>query len=753
MANFPTRANWHTQIRRIESGDSVIGGENAPINLCLGGLAERTDWLKTEVARAVALIGTNQNTASQQFALKTTQINAGVGLTGGGVLRDNTTISMGTPSKITATSQNSAISNTHSHEIDKASTSVAGIVRLSSATDSTAENLAATPKAIKQLADLIGATGSASFPQRGALGSRNLNDLKGTENYGVWHQATSASATTALNYPVTIAGTLFVLPSAYQGVQLYIPFIGQQIHIRHTDSGTFTAWRTIGEVVNNLTSDSTTAALSARQGKLLKEQADKFRVETVNSSDANSYKTDGIYAFVRGGQNLPPNVSACHLVVIGGADGNWCRQIAYKAYSEEIWARRQNDYATDIWSEWQRMDGVNWTGVRDKPNTFAGYGLTGNKTYDGQLTIAGGNYPAIALSPDNSQNKWQWEVSGEASFFIHRNKTSNANVKLIYLPERAGTLALNNETVNLTGNQTVNGIKTFATQLKINGGEAMSYGGWSNRLQFDGAHAAITLSGRYAIGLHGNGNFYLFDNDQRAYGLTYNYAAKSLTVGGEITSGSHHLTRKADRATTLSGYGITDGVTPTQLQAAIAGIVSSSPAALDTLRELAAALGNDPNYATTTARKLGEAAPSGTVAWFAGSSAPAGWLKANGAAISRTTYAALFAAIGTTYGAGDGRTTFNLPDLRGEFVRGWDDGRQVDSARVLGSRQSDALQQHSHELPNDTDLLTASRGGAIGHGGANTRGTHTRPLGNVTGARTAAETRPRNIALLGIIKI
>ena len=79
------------------------------------------------------------------------------------------------------------------------------------------------------------------------------------------------------------------------------------------------------------------------------------------------------------------------------------------------------------------------------------------------------------------------------------------------------------------------------------------------------------------------------------------------------------------------------------------------------------------------------------VLYFAGQTAPVGWLKANGAAVSRTAYAALFAAIGTTYGAGDGSTTFNLPDLRGEFMRGWDDGRGIDHGRVLGSAQGDAI--------------------------------------------------------------
>lgn len=79
--------------------------------------------------------------------------------------------------------------------------------------------------------------------------------------------------------------------------------------------------------------------------------------------------------------------------------------------------------------------------------------------------------------------------------------------------------------------------------------------------------------------------------------------------------------------------------------------------------------------------------PVGVVECFARAAAPGGWLACNGAAVSRTTYADLFAAIGTTFGAGDGSTTFTLPDLRGEFVRGLDSGRGVDAARVLGTAQ------------------------------------------------------------------
>lgn len=97
------------------------------------------------------------------------------------------------------------------------------------------------------------------------------------------------------------------------------------------------------------------------------------------------------------------------------------------------------------------------------------------------------------------------------------------------------------------------------------------------------------------------------------------------------------------------------------------------------------------------------AVPSGTVAFFGMSTPPTGWIKANGAAISRTTYASLFAAIGTTYGAGNGSTTFNLPDLRGEFLRGWDDGRGADSGRGFGSYQADDNKSHSHSGTTSTN--------------------------------------------------
>lgn len=76
--------------------------------------------------------------------------------------------------------------------------------------------------------------------------------------------------------------------------------------------------------------------------------------------------------------------------------------------------------------------------------------------------------------------------------------------------------------------------------------------------------------------------------------------------------------------------------------------------------------------------------PSGAVSPFAGTSEPTGWLFCYGQAVSRTTYAALFAAIGTTHGVGDGTTTFNLPDLRGRVIAGQDDMGGTSANRLTG---------------------------------------------------------------------
>jgi microcystin-dependent protein len=156
---------------------------------------------------------------------------------------------------------------------------------------------------------------------------------------------------------------------------------------------------------------------------------------------------------------------------------------------------------------------------------------------------------------------------------------------------------------------------------------------------------------------------------------------------------------------------------------------------------------------------------------FANNAVPTGWLAANGSAVSRTTYAALFAAIGTTYGAGDGSTTFALPDLRGTFVRGFDGTRGLDSGRTFGSYQGDGVISHTHsgttggESQNHThgySHLDKSAPSGIAQGSNFKYFDKTTTMNSVnhshsfdTSSQTpagATETRPKNIAMLYCIK-
>lgn len=109
----------------------------------------------------------------------------------------------------------------------------------------------------------------------------------------------------------------------------------------------------------------------------------------------------------------------------------------------------------------------------------------------------------------------------------------------------------------------------------------------------------------------------------------------------------------------------------------------------------------------------------GAVIAMAGTIAPAGTLKCNGANVSRIAYARLFAYIGTTHGAGDGATTFGLPDYRAEFLRGLDDGRGVDIGRTIGSAQDGQNLAHTHiakaTIPDHVHKSVTNSAGAHTH--------------------------------------
>jgi len=151
--------------------------------------------------------------------------------------------------------------------------------------------------------------------------------------------------------------------------------------------------------------------------------------------------------------------------------------------------------------------------------------------------------------------------------------------------------------------------------------------------------------------------------------------------------------------------------------------------------------------------------PSGAVFWFASDSAPSGYLECDGSLVSRSTYSALFGVVGETFGSGDGSTTFKLPDLRGEFVRGWDDGRGVDSGRSFGSAQSASTNNVSEfgvVGGNGAGSATIPDDGTYSSAVGMTDGYDLRPWGSGAASirfkTSNDETRPRNVALLACIK-
>ena len=133
----------------------------------------------------------------------------------------------------------------------------------------------------------------------------------------------------------------------------------------------------------------------------------------------------------------------------------------------------------------------------------------------------------------------------------------------------------------------------------------------------------------------------------------------------------------------------------------------------------------------------GEPDPSGVMKQFAGASAPTGWLLCNGSAVSRTTYAALFAVVGSTYGAGDGSTTFNLPDTRNRVLIGAGTlyaigatGGSKDAVVVSHTHTgtTDGVGNHSHVM-QDGYITNAATGGGFASGGGLGAGSSTNPAG------------------------
>jgi microcystin-dependent protein len=229
--------------------------------------------------------------------------------------------------------------------------------------------------------------------------------------------------------------------------------------------------------------------------------------------------------------------------------------------------------------------------------------------------------------------------------------------------------------------------------------------------------ADTSVSGVAVIPTGGTTGQMLAKSSSTSYDTAWATPVTSSDLALKANLASPELTGVPLAPTATAATNTTQIATTAFVRTEVANLVASAPAALDTLDELAAALGDDANFATTTATAIGLKAPlsspaltgtptaptatagtnttqiattefvqvanpTGAVIAFAGSSAPTNWLLCYGQAVSRTTYAALFAVVSTTYGVGDGTTTFNLPDLRGRTVAGIDNMGGSDAGRL-----------------------------------------------------------------------
>ncbi|WP_198345268.1 hypothetical protein [Neisseria weixii] len=158
MANLVETSRWEAGIYQLETSDPVMGGPNGIDNRQPRELANRTLWLKNEIAKAVQSIGSNKTAADQAIALKAnaaTLFTAGAGLTGGGSLAANRSFALATPSTLNGSTTNWAGNGAtgHTHELAKATPTVAGVAKLVNTLDVSATDAALTAAMGKKLQD------------------------------------------------------------------------------------------------------------------------------------------------------------------------------------------------------------------------------------------------------------------------------------------------------------------------------------------------------------------------------------------------------------------------------------------------------------------------------------------------------------------------------------------------------------------------------------------------------------------------
>jgi microcystin-dependent protein len=388
-----------------------------------------------------------------------------------------------------------------------------------------------------------------------------------------------------------------------------------------------------------------------------------------------------------------------------------------------------------------------WTFVNDSTSASNGLTLTGKN-----ITLGGALTQATTVSGLTATNKMSFTGTGVDAFRVDDSTIS----------------------VDATNNRVGIGMTAPAYNLDVNGSFRTVHSNFNINTYADGANAILNFgnSANFAPRIRGLQNnttywdFSLGNNIDFTYYSAFPTGASRFFIEG--ATGNVGIGTTAPNANAildvssstkgmkLPSVSLSAANLPAPLTAHVAGMLVYNTAVAGTAPNnvVKGIYINDGAQwiLLQTPSQNATDVPVGSVFYRATSTVPTGYLACNGQAVSRTAYATLFAAIGTSFGAGDGSTTFNVPDLRGQFVRGWDNGRGLDPSRVFGSAQTDAFKAHSHLYSySHTPNVNTIAGMTIGGGALWVANLETSGVFN-TGDTGGTETRPRNVAMSAIIK-
>ena len=383
MANLTETNRWEAGIYQLETSDPVMGGPNGIDNRAPRELANRTLWLKTELAKAVAQIGENKTEAAQAYALKTGQITAGAGLTGGGTLAANRTISLGQPADLTETSESVAVSNTHSHKLPRASSTARGIVRVANTLTGTATDDALSAAMGKKLAD----------EKLGNSGDQTITD--GTLTVGranTWNKIIMPSGRGNWIFEANLAAAEAVADSIRFNFKFEEP--GKKAKVLR--------FHQVGAAGETVAYQSWVAAKAAEAA------AGKADTKKLTDEDLNNITTPGLYGqalnvHATAERNYPVQ-KAGSLLSLPSAYNSDTDLASHQIYipfdTDEIWRRGKRNGGR--WTEWAKIT-VSPAELEEAVRTAAGQAvlLTGVQTVRGVKTFSDGLKTTTAAATSN----------------------------------------------------------------------------------------------------------------------------------------------------------------------------------------------------------------------------------------------------------------------------------------------------------------------------------------------------------------